>query len=45
MLDKPTCVNWCTLLRDLLCSLDLEEVWMYQSVGNKSTILMLVKKE
>ena len=45
MLDKPTCVNWCTLLRYLLCSLDLEEVWMYQSVGNKSTLLMLMLKK
>jgi len=41
----PTYVNWCTLLRDLLCSLDLEVVWMYQSVGNKSTLLIYLKKE
>ena len=42
LLDKPTCVNWCTLLRNLLYSLDLAEVWNYQSVGNIGTFLMLV---
>ena len=34
--------NWCSLLKQLLCSLGFYEVWLFQEVGNASVFLSYV---
>ena len=31
--------NWCSLLKQLLCTLGFYEVWLFQEVGNASVFL------
>ena len=45
MLDRPTCTNWCSLLKQLLQSLGFLDTWEYQTVGNSKLFLMLVKQK
>jgi len=45
MLDRPTCTNWCSLLKHLLQSLGFLDAWEYQTVGNSKLFLMLVKQK
>ena len=40
----PNKINWCSLLRDLLSSLGLYEVWFSQTIGNTDIFLALVKQ-
>ena len=42
MLDRPTCTNWCSLLKQLLQSLGFLDAWEYQTVGNSKLFLVLV---
>ena len=39
--DKP---NWCTLLKDLLCTLGMYDAWYFQEIGNTEYILYIVKQ-
>ena len=39
--DKP---NWCTLLKDLLCTLGMYDAWYFQDIGNIEYILYIVKQ-
>ena len=36
--------NWCSLLKQLLCTLGFYEVWLFQEVGNVSVFLSNVKQ-
>ena len=36
--------NWCSLLKQLLCTLGFYEVWLFQEVGNASVFLSYVKQ-
>ena len=40
----PQKKNWCSLLRDLLCTLGFYEVWLFQDVGNEKLFLSNVKQ-
>ena len=40
----PNNNNWCTLLKNLLCSLGMVDAWIYQGVGNDKMFLSLVKQ-
>lgn len=40
----PNKKNWCSLVRDLLCNLGLNDAWFYQNVGNANVFLSLVKQ-
>ena len=42
--NKPTSINWVSLLRDLLFRLGFPEVWYHQSVGDVKLFLHLVKQ-
>ena len=39
--DKP---NWCTLLKDLLCTLGMYDAWYFQDIVNIEYILYIVKQ-
>ena len=45
ILDRPNCKNWCSLLRDMLFTLGLADVWYSQNVGNVKLFLMSVKQK
>ena len=34
--NKPDCVNWASMLRDLLSNLGFYEVWLNQGISNKN---------
>ena len=36
--------NWCSLLKQLLCTLGFYEIWLFQEVGNASVFLYNVKQ-
>ena len=36
--------NWCSLLKQLLCTLGFYDVWFFQEVGNVSVFLSNVKQ-
>ena len=36
--------NWCSMLKDLLCSLGFVDAWIYQGVGDDKLFLYLVKQ-
>lgn len=40
----PRKTNWCSQLKDLLCSLGLVDAWIFQGVGNVDMFLYLVKQ-
>ena len=40
----PNRNNWCSLLKQLLCTLGLYHVWLAQYVGNEDVFLFLVKQ-
>ena len=44
MLDLPNKTNWCSLLRNLLFTLGLNDVWHYQSIGDVDIFLKIVKQ-
>ena len=44
ILDRPTCKNWCSLLRDMLFTLGFADVWYSHNVGNVKLFLMSVKQ-
>ena len=44
ILDNPNRKNWCSLLRNLLCSLGFQDVWMFQTVGDINLFLSIVKQ-
>ena len=39
--DKP---NWCTLLKDLLCTLGMYDAWYFQEIGNTEYVLYIAKQ-
>jgi len=39
--DRP---NWCTLLKDLLCTLGMYDAWYFQDIGNTEYFLYIVKQ-
>ena len=42
--EENECVNWCTMLRNLLGNLGLNYVWISQTVGNTKFFLAMVKQ-
>ena len=44
MTTKPNIVNWCSLLRDLLCLIGLHGTWFFQDVDDK-LFLKIVKTQ
>ena len=44
MEEHPNKPNWCSLTKDLLCSLGLYDAWFYQEIGNVKLFLCLVKQ-
>jgi hypothetical protein len=40
----PNKKNWCSLGRDLLCNLGLNDAWFDQNFGNANAFLSLVKQ-
>lgn len=40
----PNKVNWCSYVKELLCSLEFYDVWLQHSVGNENVFLSLVKQ-
>jgi hypothetical protein len=40
----PNKTNWCTLLKDLLCSLGFVDAWIFQGVGNTEMFLSVVQQ-
>jgi len=41
---QPNCVNWCSLVRDLISTLGFYEIWLYLDVGNVKVFLFNVKQ-
>ena len=39
----PNKKNWCSLLKDLLCSLGFYEIWLFQDVGHSKIFLLNVR--
>jgi len=44
VLNRPTCKNWCSLLKDMVFTLGFAGVWYSQNVGNAKHFLMSVKQ-
>jgi len=40
--DKP---NWCTLLKDLLCTLGMYDAWYFQEIGNTEYFYILLNRD
>jgi hypothetical protein len=44
IIENPNRINWCSLLKDLLCTLGFYEVWLFQTVGDSELFLYNVKQ-
>ena len=40
----PNKINWCTLVKDLLCTLGFYDAWLFQNVGDEKVFLFQVKQ-
>lgn len=40
----PNKINWCSLVKDLLCSLGFYEAWLYQGIGHVDLFLINIKQ-